>query len=128
GESQIRESHFMGDRLRGTLLEGRHGLACAVACSRCAIDLRRAVLIETHGELWARTRFKSRESRKWHHLPPVTSDVELANVFRSRAIIVFGLDVNLPLAPKAAEIVVGQTAHERLERFVAVADGNALLN
>src|SRR2546430_6940459 len=128
GYPQVIEAHFTGHRLRETLREGRHGLACAVGCSRCAIDLRRAVLIETHGELRARTRFKSRESRKWHHLPPVTSDVELANVSRSRAIIAFGLDVTLPLATKAVEIVDEQAAHERLERFVDVANGNALLN
>src|SRR5438046_10755465 len=118
----------MRHRLRENLFKRGHGLAGTIAWSGGAVNLRRAIFVETHGELRARTRFKSRESRKWHHLPPVTSDVELANVFRSRAIIAFGLDVNLPLATNAVGIVDEPAAHGRPERFVAVANGKAFSN
>src|SRR5881409_1348304 len=76
----------------------------------------------------ARTCFKSREGREGHHAASIVSDVELANILRPGAIVAFGLDIDLPLASEAVEIVDEQTAHERLERFVDVVNGDALLN
>src|SRR6266404_1741753 len=102
---QIIEAHFAGHRLREYLFESGHSLAGTVAGSGRTIDLRRTVLIEAHGELRARTRFKSRESRKRHHLAFIVPYVELADVLRPGSIVAFGFDVNLPLPPEPVEIV-----------------------
>ena len=44
-----------------------------------------------------------------------------------RAVVAFGLDVDLPLAAEAVEVVHEVAAHEGLERLVDVAELDALL-
>src|SRR5207249_8681685 len=75
----------------------------------------------------ARTRLDLGQRGKWNHLTFVVPHVELADVFGLGAILAFRLDVNLPLAAKAVEVVYEQPAHESLDGAVDIADGHSLL-
>ena len=68
-----------------------------------------------------------RQRGQRHHLAVRVADVELADVLGSVAIVAFGLDVDLPLAAEAVEVVDERPAHERLDGPVDIVDGDALL-
>src|SRR5262249_50257195 len=53
---------------------------------------------------------------------------ELPLVLLSRPVLAFGLDIHLPLAPEAIEVVDEQASHEGLDSPVNVIDGYALLD
>src|SRR6185369_10352118 len=50
-----------------------------------------------------------------------------AQVFGARAVLAFGLDIDLPLAAEAVEVVHEVTAHERLQRFIDLGEFHTLL-
>src|SRR6185436_1404586 len=72
-------------------------------------------------------RFDLGQRGKRHHFTFVVPYVELPDLFGLGAILAFGLDVNLPLAAEAVEVVHEQSAHESLDGAVNVADGDSLL-
>jgi len=51
---------------------------------------------------------------------------KLADILRPGPVVAFGLDVNLPLSAETVEIIDEQAAHERLDRFVNIADPERL--
>src|SRR5438552_2784260 len=83
-----------------------------------AFDLRGAVLVEAHGELRAWTRLKSGQRGKRHHLIFVVAYEKLPDILSPRAVVAFGLDVNLPLSPEAIEVIDEKPTHECLDGLI----------
>ena len=100
----------------------------AVARRRAAVQLRRPIFVEAHGEFRAVARFKPGQRGQRDHLTAGVPHVELADVLRLRAVVAFGFDVDLPLPSEAIEVVDEQAAHEGLDGPVDVVDGDALLD
>ena len=59
--------------------------------------------------------------------PLRVAHVELADVIEVVAILAFGLDIDLPLAAEAIEVVDEQPAHEGLDGAIDVVQRHALL-
>ena len=59
--------------------------------------------------------------------PSAVPDVELPDVLGPVAILALGLDIHLPLAAEAVEVVDERPSHERLNRSVDVLDVDPLL-
>ena len=53
--------------------------------------------------------------------------IELADVLELVAVLAFRLDIHLPLAAEAVEVVDERAAHERLNRSVDIVDVDTLL-
>ena len=121
------EAHLAGHGLREDLLERLHALAAADAGREDAVDLRRPVLVEAHGELRAVDRFHGDERRQWHRLVARVAHIELRDGIRPRPEIPLGLDVHLPDPPELVEVVHEGAAHERLQRLVDRREIDALL-
>ena len=89
--------------------------------------MRGTKFVEAHGKLWAQTWLDGGEGGKRNVFSLVVADVELSNVFRPGAIFTLGLDIDLPLAAEAVEVVDKVAAHESLNRPVDVVQVHALL-
>src|SRR6266436_2764628 len=105
GHPEVVKTHLTRHRFPENVFEGGHRLVCAVAGSSGAINLCRAILVESHREFRAIARLKSSDRSEGNHSAFVISHVELADIFWPRAIVAFSLDINLPLATEAIEVV-----------------------
>ena len=65
--------------------------------------------------------------RKRHGVAPVVEHVELADILRLGAVFPFRLDIDLPLAAEAVEVVDEVAAHEGLKGLVDLSQVDALL-
>ncbi len=120
-------AHALWHGLCEGLFESRHDLSGAVA--GCANDgeLRRLIFVETGGELRACRAAHGSDGAERNPIAIGRSYVELADVFDVRARRALGLDVGLPLAAEAVEVVHQIPAHESLHGGVHVAELNLLL-
>ncbi len=62
-----------------------------------------------------------------HHVAGVVQHIKLAKVLGLGAIVALGLHVDLPLAPKAVEVIDERAAHETLHGLVDILQLHALL-
>ena len=102
-------------------------LVCAVSRRGAAIDLRRPILVVSHGEFGARTRLELRQRGKRHHFAGVVAHVELSHVVQIRPVRRFRLHVHLPLAPETVKVVDEHPAHVGLDSSVDITDRHTLL-
>ena len=102
-------------------------LVGAVTRRGAAVQLRGAIFVEAHGEFGAGARFESGQRGQRHHFAGRVAHIELADVLGFRAVLVLGLDVDLPLAAEAVEVVDEQPAHEGLDGPVNVVDRHPCL-
>ena len=65
--------------------------------------------------------------RERHHRALAVAHVELADVVEVVAVLALGLDVDLPLAAEAVEVVDEQPAHVGLNGAIDIVEGDALL-
>src|SRR6266481_7215496 len=105
GHAEVVKTHLTRHRFPENVFESFHRLLCAVTWSRGAIDLCSAILVESHCEFRAITRLKACDRSEGHHSAFVISHVKLADIFWTRAIVPFSLDINLPLATEAIGVV-----------------------
>ena len=99
----------------------------AVAGRQRSVDLRRAVLVEPHGELRAVDLSHPDQRRQRDRLTRGVAHVELADVVRLGPELALGLDVHLPDATVLVEVVHEGAAEERLQRLVDRAERDPLL-
>ncbi len=114
--------------MREGLFQRLHRLVGAVAGRGAAVQLRRAVFVEAHGELRAVSRFEVVRAESGTISPAGVPHVELADVFGTCAVLAFRFHVDLPLASEPVEVVDEQPAHEGLDGAVDVVDRDALLD
>src|SRR5205085_10256034 len=105
--------HF--HRLRGTVSRGGR-----------AVDLSTAIEVVAKGVFRARNGLDGGERGQRHRLAVFVAHVEQAEVFGFRSKLALRLNINLPLAAKAVEIVYEGTAHKGLESFIDFAQVHAL--
>ncbi|EXI65763.1 MAG: hypothetical protein AW08_02975 [Candidatus Accumulibacter adjunctus] len=109
------------------LFQRAHDL-CRAESWRCrGVDLRAAVEVEAHRELGAGDVAYRGQRRQRDRLPILVAHVELADILDVGAEVPLGLDVDLPLAAEAVEIVDEATAEEGLQGLVDLLDVDPLL-
>src|SRR5262249_6597029 len=68
------------------------------------------------------------DSVEWHGVAVRIANEELSHILRIGAVIAFGLNVRLPGAAEAIEIVHKKSAHERLQRLIYRGQIDSLLD
>ena len=127
GHADVVEAHLPGHRLREDLLQGRRRLLGAVARRGRAIDLRAPVEVVPHGELGPEPVLHLDQRGEGHHGPvPVPHEVA-AELVHAVPVLALRLDVDLPLAAEAVEVVDEDASHVALQGAVDVLQGHALL-
>jgi hypothetical protein len=120
-------THFAGHGFGENRLERPHHLRRTVAGRRRRVDLRAAVEVVAHREFRAGDVADRRQRRQRHRFALVVAHVELPDVLDVGAVVAFGLDVDLPLASEAVEVVDEAAAEEALQRLVHITEVDPLL-
>ena len=121
------ETHFARHGLRENRFERSGSLVGAKAGRGAAVDLGAAIFIEAHGEFRTKPRLDGCERGERDVLAFIIADIKLSDVFRASAVLALSLDINLPLAAEAIEIVNEVSAHEGLDGAVDIVEVHALL-
>ena len=112
----IRHSHIVVTHLRrhrGSkhFFQSFHCLPGAVARGRTSVYLGTPIQVVSQSEFRPSTGLNCRQGAQRHRLSGIIRHVELANILGTSSIVTFRLDVNLPLASEAIEVIDKESAH-----------------
>src|SRR5579862_9633557 len=124
--AHVVEAHLVRHRLMEHILQRRHGLSGTIAGCRGSVDLYAVEEVITHDEFGAGSWIGCRQRTERNHVARGISDIELPEIFGIGSELAVGLDVYLPLQPKAIEVVKQRTTHKCLHGLVEIAEFNLL--
>jgi hypothetical protein len=106
----------------------RFGSLCGAITRRsCTIDLRGTIFVIAHRKFRTGDLLNGCDRVERHHLIVTIAHIKLADVFRVGSVIAFRLDIDLPLASEAVEVVHKKSTHEGLKRLIDLCEIDTLL-
>ena len=118
--AEVIKAHIWRHGLCKDFLHCCHSLSRAVTGISAGIDLCAPKQVVTQREFRAHPVINRNHRGQGHHAAGAIANVKLAQVLGPGPIVTLGLNVNLPLAAEAVEVIDERASHEGLKSFVHV--------